>query len=171
MEDPTVVLKDLSTHWETRLAAIGQITQANVSRDIKAKALAVQILDPRSKIASEALLVSKLVAAQLGVNEGAAELLAALLKVASNLRVKGLREQAAEAIRVLCSQQGDGLLFQVLAKAAEGTIKTGDAAQALAIDLVLQRLPKGSQEHRNMIQKARTHKSQAIRDIAKSHAI
>jgi hypothetical protein len=165
------LLVNCSAHWEARLAAIEQLPAVNtLSPDQKAKCLAAQVLDARSRIASAALQVTTQLAGSLGVSEGAAELLNALVKVASNLRVKGLRDQAALALRALCSQQGDGPLFAALARTAEGTIKSGDFAQAIAMDLYLNRISKSSKEHRDLLDKARMHKAQIIRDVAKAHA-
>jgi hypothetical protein len=171
-QDPLAVLKDHEADWKIRLHAIsklGEFLQSSSTSNNVSRALAVQILDPRSHLASEALDVTRQLAAQLGkgTGSGAAELLQALLKVASNLRVKGTREQAAEAIRELCSQRGDGPLARGLAKAADGTAKTGEFAQSIALEVYLERLPRGSKEYSAMIQMAKTHKSPVIRNIAK----
>ena len=96
--DPIAVLNNKSIEdWKVRLYAVSKLCEV-ANRDQVARALAVEIQNPRSKLASEALEVSKQLAGGLGVGPGAAVLLDALLKVASNLRVKGTRDQAADAM-------------------------------------------------------------------------
>jgi hypothetical protein len=170
--NPLDVLKDHEADWKIRLHAISKLDEFLSSgtpnaRDNVSKALAVQIADPRSHLASEALDVTTHLASQLGTGTGPAELLQALLKVASNLRVKGTRDQAAQAIRELCSKRGDGPLARTLAKAADGSAKTGEFAQAIAMQVYLERLPRKSQEFSTIMQMARAHRSPVIRDVAK----